>query len=712
MTAFLLYLLKANVILCLLYGFYCIFLRRDTFHGNIRRYMLITLAATIIFPLIDLPDRPIRNMAPPPIAQSSVDTEEIYRLLLVLPATEPDSEEIATPPPVARLSPVLLLVWCLLAGTAFLFIRRLLQSITLLRFASRYPKQHYGDQLFTAIDRNMQPFSFFGHIFLNPSLYAEEELAEIIAHEHIHCRQMHTFDILFAEAVVCLCWFNPAVWLLRNDLKQNLEYYVDRRVLQAGFDRKHYQYNLLRASGSAYPVVNHFHFNHLKKRIVMMNKKNSPRFLSFKYAAIVPVLAAALWITQVSAIEVPSASDFTTGENAIDASASSIITPEQGSKPIEIKKHPANLVATNDSTAPSIPDQDKSIPDMIAELQNAQKRPLVFLDHAIISDSAFKAVDPQTIASVTTSDEENIAGFYGKGNSVILLISKEYIKKYPPVNFNDPNASLVIVDGKEEFPGILKTMDPNTIESISVLKNQSATALYGDKAANGVILVTTKSQEKINLLSGFNSYKRNEPLIIVNGVETPSLSGIDPNTIQMIEVRKDGSATALYGEKAANGVVIITLKDGLEPIRYNTIPDYRTRQGVPSKKDGENTGVSKDRSSLRKQMQADSVIINQKLTGSGIKQTKSLSKANNQILLSEKTWITDRTGTYAKGKTTVVYEGSKDPLYILDGEVVDSFENLTRSDIKSFSVVKDQSAIDKYGKKAKNGVIIVSTKEQ
>lgn len=51
-----------------------------------------------------------------------------------------------------------------------------------------------------------------------------------------------------------------------------------------------------------------------------------------------------------------------------------------------------------------------------------------------------------------------------------------------------------------------------------------------------------------------------DPLFIVDGVETPDISSIDPMTVDTIEVLKDAASGSIYGSKSGNGVILITLK--------------------------------------------------------------------------------------------------------------------------------------------------------
>lgn len=70
------------------------------------------------------------------------------------------------------------------------------------------------------------------------------------------------------------------------------------------------------------------------------------------------------------------------------------------------------------------------------------------------------------------------------------------IKREKPSHSDEP---LIIVDGKEVPNGIIADLDPNKIESISVLKDEKAIEKYGEKGKNGVIVVITKDASKKNL---------------------------------------------------------------------------------------------------------------------------------------------------------------------------------------------------------------------
>jgi TonB-dependent SusC/RagA subfamily outer membrane receptor len=138
---------------------------------------------------------------------------------------------------------------------------------------------------------------------------------------------------------------------------------------------------------------------------------------------------------------------------------------------------------------------------------------------------------------------------------------------------------LILVDSKEVEN--IDRLNPNDIESISVLKDNAAVNVYGEKGKNGVILVTTKRTAAIeskpeatkttpasvdsnhlkNYVNGINSFSgTNKPLVIVDGQEVSNIDDIRPDDIKSISVLKESSSVNIYGEKGKNGVILITLK--------------------------------------------------------------------------------------------------------------------------------------------------------
>lgn len=118
--------------------------------------------------------------------------------------------------------------------------------------------------------------------------------SEILVHEKTHMQELHSIDILVAQVVIILCWFNPFAWLIRSEMRLNHEYLADKRVVIYGNDKKTYQYHLLgleHTSLAAANLYNNFSVLPLKKRIKMLNRKRTRSIMRSKYLMFFPVIA-------------------------------------------------------------------------------------------------------------------------------------------------------------------------------------------------------------------------------------------------------------------------------------------------------------------------------------------------------------------------------------------------------------------------------------
>ena len=112
-----------------------------------------------------------------------------------------------------------------------------------------------------------------------------------MTHELAHAKQWHTLDVLISEMVTIICWFNPFAWLIKREVRYNLEYLADQDVITAGYDAQSYQYHLLGLAQhpSNLYLYNNFNMLHLKNRILMMNTKRTTRIGIIKYLMLAPL---------------------------------------------------------------------------------------------------------------------------------------------------------------------------------------------------------------------------------------------------------------------------------------------------------------------------------------------------------------------------------------------------------------------------------------
>lgn len=265
-------LVKANLAIIVFTLFYWLLLRKVTFYRINRVYLLFAIIFTLLFPFIDI---------------SFFSPVQLAALPDIIPGVLVEPQTTGTSPWY-----YVTLIWItgLLAFTLRLFFQ--FYSLYNLHRQS-VPAKETG--YIRVVKDQISPFSFGPYIYINPQLHSHEQLNIVLLHEQIHVKHKHTLDILLVEILLLINWFNPAAWLMRKAVKENLEYATDSQVLKNGVMPKEYQYHLLNTTciTPAFTVQNSFTIADLKKRIIQMNteKTSSSRLLSY---SVIPVLSGLL----------------------------------------------------------------------------------------------------------------------------------------------------------------------------------------------------------------------------------------------------------------------------------------------------------------------------------------------------------------------------------------------------------------------------------
>lgn len=281
------YLLKVTVSLGMVYLFYRLILQNLTFYNWNRYYLLGFTALSFFIPLINVSAlwEGSSETTLPAMIQYIPPVEAVASTSFTFPVVESSTFNVWD---------WLLLI--LLSGSGILLMKTIVQFFSFIRIKKAACLiSDQGIKIYQ-VDANMLPFSFGRSIFINQALHQEKDLPEIIRHELVHVQQNHTVDIIWIELVCILNWYNPFAWLLRQQLRQNLEFIADNQVLLSGIDKKHYQYLLLQVTGrTPFRLANQFNFSTLKKRIVMMNKMPSNRPELAKFLFLLPVVGILLF---------------------------------------------------------------------------------------------------------------------------------------------------------------------------------------------------------------------------------------------------------------------------------------------------------------------------------------------------------------------------------------------------------------------------------
>lgn len=280
------YLIKLSISLAVLYVFYRAVLRPLTFYRWNRFYLLGYAVLSFLIPLLNIDD--LLN------SKSS----DYGNYIAYIPSVDHMGglQSLASTPWWKTLTAAQWLLILFSAGVTVMLIRFLLQLMALRRFRqkSRLLSNENGVALYETAAKAV-PFSFGRSIFINPASHSQDELERIIQHEFVHVRQNHTIDLLLAELLCIVNWFNPFAWLIRHAIRQNLEFLADDQVLKNGLEKRDYQYLLLKVTGNdGFAIAGHFNFSSLKKRIVMMNKIKSARVHAARFLFVLPLLAVSL----------------------------------------------------------------------------------------------------------------------------------------------------------------------------------------------------------------------------------------------------------------------------------------------------------------------------------------------------------------------------------------------------------------------------------
>lgn len=285
------YLIKINVALVLLYGFYCLTVSRDTFFGLRRLTLWLIYAVALMVPALNL-EYWVRD-TPTMVSMANVYADTFYPVVVVK----------AQASGITWMDMLLGIYW---VGVAVLSLRLVWQLFSIIRLVVISRKQEVEGIMVHLLKGEGSPFSFFRWVFMYPSTLEGRQLHEVMVHECTHVSGLHSLDTLFSELFSIACWFNPFAWLMKQEVRMNLEYLADESVLSDGNARKSYQYHLLglayRQPNESTKIANNFNLLPLKKRIKMMNKRRTSEIGKAKYFLFAPLAGVLLMVSNIESV--------------------------------------------------------------------------------------------------------------------------------------------------------------------------------------------------------------------------------------------------------------------------------------------------------------------------------------------------------------------------------------------------------------------------
>ena len=588
MGNFLVYILKSAACLAVFYLFYKLLMSRDTFHRFNRFALLGLLVLSSLLPLVEA------SVNSPAAVQETMLTLE---QLLLLADIQPEGESMAAATPSATVLWLRAALLVYLTGIVFFIVRNLCSLARLGRLIrqgkrealdSYLPDRKEKNVRLVVHDHDIAPFSWM-HWIVIARKDLEENGREILIHELAHIRNRHSWDLLLADLCIFVQWFNPAAWLLKQELQNIHEYEADETVLREGVNARNYQMLLIKkAVGTRlYSMANNFNHSSLKKRITMMLKEKSNPWARAKYLYILPL--AALAVTAFARPEVSAVAD--------EISAVKVIAPAVHDS---IQPNVQTAVAAPSSALDQMPEFPGGMEALNTYLRNNIRYPqeaqkagiqgrviiqfIVSKDGSITDAEVVESVDPQLDAEGLRLIKNMPRWKPGmrKGQAIrvkqTLPIRFAFTKTSDkPENSNSIflkngsyNSSLkdviLLVNGQEVSPEIFRAIDPQRIQSVTVLKDQASPAKYTtDKSKTGIIQVKLKKEEQasdINIPTIRFDSQTSKALVIIDGkaADATAVQTLSPSQIKSIKVLKGQQAVDLFGEAAKNGAICVSTR--------------------------------------------------------------------------------------------------------------------------------------------------------
>jgi TonB family protein len=601
MEEFAFFLLKSVIWLASFATVYFLFLKNERFFSINRMFLLSGIIAAILFPFITIR----YTVFITELSNPSVDYLSVTGLNGVsVGSKKPDVGE------------VMFVIY--LAGVLFFIIRNIKNLIVLSGVIIRSEVTMFGNAKLIRTKEFQSSFSFFSFIFINPSI-SQREREEILTHESVHVSQRHWIDLLLGGMLCIIQWFNPLVWIYMRIIRQNHEYMADESALKLTSDKGNYKAALLnQITGTpVFDLVNSFNYSLNKKRFDMMKEKICSPYRKVRVLLILPFFATILYSFAVPEYKYKEPEGNITNPTP-GKEVKGIITKQNG-QPLE----GASIIIRGSN---------------IGTLSNAKGN---FSLNAVEEKSSL-------VVSFVGYKSQIVTPEFGKGMNIVLVNDTiEYAlrdnRSHPTGNMNPHSQA---GEGMDTPP------PPPPVGDVAHMGGmQTPNPPHSMVDVQGV---PQPPDPGISIRYGGNK----KPIVVVDGnIKDLDLAVIDPESIRSVNVIKDADAAKKYGDKASDGVIEITTKNGVLNERINPAsghlegrPPHPMVEGVP-------------------QPPVPGVSIR-----------------------------------YVDG-------GNKKPTVVVDGNIKDvNLAVIDPESIKSVVVIKDADATKKYGDKANDGVIEITTK--
>lgn len=648
---FLTYLAKASLFTILFYGFYALLIRRTTFFHLNRAYLVLSLAASFLLPLLKIEEKVVIHSSPAAISNPLTDE------IAVVPVSI--AGKAAT-----EVSAVQVFLGIYFFGAAVflvLLLARLLKTFRLLRSYS--PVLSEDIPVILLDGRQTGSFSFLNRIFISRPDF-EHHFDTVYNHEKIHVSQRHSLDILLAELCRVFLWFNPVIKLYKNALQEVHEFLADTSAT----DRESYARFLVSyaMSGNYPPAMTNSFFNSmsLKKRIEMLYKKPDPGYALTRYLLIIPIAALLVALTAPRHYVYAS-----TGNPPID------IPSAENQVPV--------LVTYEKETLPAAKKDDRVISGRVTDAADNTPLPGATILAKGLTFGTTTNSEGFYNLTVPANHQEIYVSFVGFKSQTIGIGRKDRIdialsknqtrleelvvvgygfadkaKSQPEAGKTDTSSVLKVVEAMPEFPG-------GTSQLYRFLRKNIR---YPGEAAQAHI----EGRVYVSFVINKQGYIRNPKVLQGLGY------GIDEEALRVVV------SMPQWNPGRQNDVPVDV--EYTLPINFQLNPEEENKQG---------------HAPLQLSPESENLTDTPRIQIRGAETLPKDSYFSSRYELSD---LVDKPRTgFPRDENA--------PLYLVDGKEKYSLDGLDANTIASIAVLKKGNLAAEYGPRAKNGVVLITLKK-
>lgn len=743
------YLLQVLVCSAVLMVYYLLVLRNKKFHQYNRFYLLGVALVSWMVPLIKIVWEQERS------GVRQVD------LLNVVAVNNSEMEAMVTSQQ-QSLDWVSLLPHLYVGISVFLLVAMLVSLYRIYKIYTTHECSNLQQFYLVMTRENGTPFSFFSYIFWNAEIDIQTPAGkQILQHELTHVTQYHSIDKIVIQLNLIAGWFNPFFWLLKKELDMIHEFIADKKSVENGDAASLAQMLLTTAyPGQQFPLTNPFFFSPIKRRLKMLTNTKNPTFNYLRRLIVLPLLALVVLLFAFRAKEntntvAPLSKTYTVvlnpGHGGIDKGVIASDGTTEAQLTLEIvrqiqalnKNEKIKLVLTRDA------DVMQSVV-AVSEFANAQSPDLFVSIHMnniqngsaankakyegseIYMAAKEKAVDydanyklANNLAATLQEVGTPFNGVKTRKHGIWVLQAVQCPSALIEAGYLSNDKDLVKIkdaDYQQKLAAsILKGIENYLVDqergaSIEVKDTtKKVMIVQGYKISPEDTLIASKGNNKssvvIKMDAAGGAGNAQKPLFILDGevISESVMKVIDPTKIESINILKDASAVAVFGEKGKGGVVQITTKEGKTNDASAT--GRIVVRGMPL----DNSRTFEEKRII---ISADTIVSH-----GGTVLLKSDNVAADAVELKGKTILLKSNNLkdvefMAKGlsesdkKSGVTFSGVS--LILIDGEkkTKKELDALSPDQIKSVQILKGDALIKEYGPDAKNGVMKISTKKK